>query len=140
MAVDLASQNSFDGTSVDFFTSIENAIGSVLADNLFGSSGNNSFEGLGGNDVFTGNGGDDTFRFLASGTGNDTITDFDSNPAGGQDLIDVSGRGFTAGSIGSAILVTSISAGANTLVTIGADTIVLTGVSSATVTATDFIF
>jgi Ca2+-binding RTX toxin-like protein len=111
---------------------------SGLNDILFGTTGNNVFEGLAGDDILVGNFGDDTFRFLSAGTGNDVITDFDADPIGGQDLIDVSGRGFTAASIGSAILIST--AGADTFVTIGTDHIRLIGVATANITATDFIF
>ncbi|NOU06654.1 MAG: hypothetical protein HOO99_10790, partial [Hyphomicrobiaceae bacterium] len=63
--------------------------------------------------------------------------DFDSDAVGGQDKIDLSGRGFTAASLGSAIV---ISGTTTTVITIGADTITLNGVASSTLSATDFVF
>ena len=82
-------------------------------------------------------GGNDSIKF-AAGSGVNSVLGFDADPTGGQDLIDVSGRGFSAGSIGTSILISA--SGSDTLVTIGADTIRLFGVASANVTATDFVF
>ncbi|NOU07056.1 MAG: calcium-binding protein, partial [Hyphomicrobiaceae bacterium] len=137
VTIDLAGQTSYDGASVDFFNSIENGTGSALGDVLFGSTGANILEGLAGGDTLIGNGGDDIFRFASAGTGADTITDFDSDPVGGQDLIDLSGRGFTAASLGGAIV---ISGTTTSVITIGTDTITLNGVASSSISATDFIF
>lgn len=74
--------NTNDGT--DILTSIENIIGSAYNDTLAGDAGVNTINGregsdrlLGseGNDILTGGAGSDIF-ILASGSGNDTITDF----------------------------------------------------------------
>jgi len=92
-----------------------------------------------GNDILDlRTGGNDFIRYGAAGSHADTVLGFDADPTGGQDLIDVSGRGFSAGSIGTSILIGT--SGADTLVTIGADAIRLLGVSSANVTAADFLF
>jgi Ca2+-binding RTX toxin-like protein len=94
-------------------------------DTLIGGAGNDSLTGGAGNDFFT---------FLA-GFGQDTITDFDSNPAGGQDIIDLSAFHTAFGSI------TVANAGGGTLITVTAgNTITLSGVNRNTIDATDFRF
>ena len=79
-------------------------------DTLNGGAGDDSLNGDAGDDVLTGDGGVDTFNggvgddMLVGGAGNDLfvfqagfgddrITSFDSNPTGGQDLIDLSAYG-----------------------------------------------
>jgi Ca2+-binding RTX toxin-like protein len=140
----------YDGATLGVGNKLDNIISgksSNVAVSLNGAAGNDLIIGSNqsgdilvggsGNDRLFGMGGDDRFRFLA-GSGADQIHGFDSVPAGGQDLIDVSGRGFAAASIGGAIIISTI--GADTLVTIGADTIRLFGVDAASVTAGDFVF
>jgi serralysin len=127
---------------------------------LFGHIGPTAvtLDGAGGNDYLLGNaasgdvliggagddqldlrqGGNDRVRYAAAGSNADTVFGFDADAVGGQDLIDVSGRGFTGGSIGSAITIAA--SGADTVVTIGADTIRLFGVAVGDVTAADFVF
>jgi Ca2+-binding RTX toxin-like protein len=61
--VDLEAQNSWDGTSMDFLSSIENVIGSAFADGLSGNSLDNIFEGNGGVDAIVGHGGSDTVSY-----------------------------------------------------------------------------
>ena len=107
-----------------------------LLDSAF--SGDVLAGGIGDDTLDLRTGGNDFIKYAAAGTGNDTVIGFDADPAGGQDLIDVSGRGFSTGSIGSTIFIGA--AGADTLVTIGADAIRILGVSSANVTAADFLF
>ena len=51
-------------------------VGSSLGDSLDGAAGDDAIEGLGGDDLLTGGAGADQFVF-ASGSGNDTITDFE---------------------------------------------------------------
>ncbi|GJD54962.1 matrixin family metalloprotease [Methylobacterium dankookense] len=68
--IDLAAQQSYNGTSGDLFGSIENAIGSQYSDGLItGSTG--VYRGLGGNDAFlaSANG-----SLLDGGAGNDTVS------------------------------------------------------------------
>jgi Ca2+-binding RTX toxin-like protein len=110
--------------------------GAAGADYIVGSAYDDVIAGGIGNDNMVGNGGNDGYLF-AAGSGNDTIQDFDSDPVNGQDFIDVSGRGFSAASIGGAIV---ISGNTSAVVTIGADIIVLTGVNASTISASDFHF
>ena len=86
-----------------------------------------------GNDTLTGGTGNERSSF-AAGFGNDTITDFDAAPAGGQDHIDLSAFGITFADL----TVTAVAGG--TQVAFGADTIVLQGVNVAAISATDFNF
>jgi microcystin-dependent protein/Ca2+-binding RTX toxin-like protein len=51
-------------------TSVENAIGSSVADELYGNTANNTFNGGAGADILQGRGGGDT---LTGGTGSDTF-------------------------------------------------------------------
>ncbi|GJE19575.1 hypothetical protein AIGOOFII_4326 [Methylobacterium marchantiae] len=73
---------------------------------------------------------------FTSGFGSDRIVGFDADPAGGQDIIELSGLGITGANFASEVSITQ--AGANTTVMIGADTILLLGVNATTVTQTDF--
>jgi Ca2+-binding RTX toxin-like protein len=65
-------------------------------DNLFGGTPDDVLIGGLGNDTFTGGGGKDVFKYLASGFGNDIITDFGASPNNNQDLIDFRGSGATS--------------------------------------------
>jgi hypothetical protein len=84
--------------------------------------------------------GADTFVY-AAGAGNDTISDFDADAASGQDLIDITAFGITAGDFGARVTITDL--GASTLVTIdGSVTITLTGVTGDgdnIITSADFL-
>ena len=72
--------------------------GSSAIDFLVGNGNNDTLNGGTGSDTLTGSGGNDTFVFsTALGAGNvDAITDFDANPMGGQDHIQLSSTIFTA--------------------------------------------
>jgi hypothetical protein len=85
-----------------------------------------------------GGAGNDVFVF-APGFGNDRIINFDANPAGGQDLIDITAFGITAATFGDRVVIADV--GADTLVTIdGTDTIRFVGIGNAnTITQTDFL-
>ena len=74
-------------------------IGRAGTDTLNGGIGNDTLEGGGGNDTMNGGNDNDTFRYLtvAGGFGADTITGFDANPNGGQDVINLAGLGINAG-------------------------------------------
>ena len=127
------------------------------ADNvLTGNNGANLLQGMDGNDTLIGNGGNDTliggtgddsmeggtgndiFRFF-DGFGHDSIIGFDSNPLDGQDLLNISPLGVTAGNFFDNVFITA-DAG-NTLISFMGitDTITLVGVNSATVTQQDFV-
>jgi parallel beta-helix repeat protein len=114
------------------------------ADSLFGGAGIDTLIGGTGNDRFTGGAGDDVFRYDTSGNmGADIITDFDSNPVGGQDVIDISGRWYTAAQIGTAITV--VASGTNTIVTfvtgtLAGTSITLNATTPSSITASDFVF
>ena len=112
--------------------------GGANDDALNGGAGKDTLVGGTGSDQLTGGSGNDTFVF-AEGFGNDRITDFDANPNGGQDLLDLSAFGITAATFASRVVITDI--GAATLVAIDAvATITLIGVGNAsTVTAQDFL-
>ena len=73
------------GTSTNF-----TVIGTVGANRLETSEGNDIIESLGGSDTLIGNGGSDTFIFNIGENGTDTITDFDLTEG---DKIDLSSYG-----------------------------------------------
>jgi len=117
--------------------------GGVGNDTVDGGAGDDRLIGGLGNDSLTGGTGNDVFVFHAS-FGNDVITDFDANPTGGQDLIDVSALGVT--NFTTQVLITTgqfDGVGAiDTLVTIGAHHITLlnvTGVGANIINQQDFI-
>jgi len=126
-----------------------NALANVITD---AGGGNNVLSGLGGadtmlgavgNDTMSGGTGNDMFVF-GPGFGNDVITDFDANPTGGQDLLDVSALGIT--DFAAQVVITTgqfDGVGAiDTQVTIGAHHITLlnvTGVGANIINQQDFI-
>jgi Ca2+-binding RTX toxin-like protein len=136
------------GTEIEFLTANAGSTGLALTGNDFantiqGGSGNDvlranagddTITGGAGNDTMSGGAGNDVFKFL-TGFGHDFITDFDSNPLGGQDLLDISALGITAATFASAV---TISGGATALITIGSDSIRLNAVNQTTVDMTDF--
>jgi len=89
--------------------------GGIGVDTLSGGAGNDTLIGGSGNDNLTGGTGLDRFVFGIGG-GRDTVTDFDANPNGGQDVLDISAYGFNATSF--ATQVTVATAGGTTTVTI----------------------
>ena len=124
----------------------DNLIGGTGNDIMRGDEGNDTLDGGGGDDAYyggigddmlVGGSGNDTFYFEL-GFGNDTISSFDSNPTGGQDMIDLTALniGVFSGP-GAEVLIAQ--SGANTLITIGSDTITLLGVAANTITEADFI-
>ncbi|WP_199824618.1 calcium-binding protein, partial [Metapseudomonas resinovorans] len=102
--------------------------GNALNNSMLGGSGNDILVGAAGNDFLNGGLGNDTFQF-GVGFGQDTIIGFDANPAGGQDLLDVTGLGITAANFALSLAITDL--GADTRITIGANSITLVGVSDA---------
>jgi Ca2+-binding RTX toxin-like protein len=101
---------------------------------LRGNAGDDTIIGGAGNDIMSGGPGNDAFRFLP-GFGHDFINDFDSNPLGGQDLLDITALGITAATFASAV---TISGGTDALITIGSDSVRLHAVNQSTVDMTDF--
>ena len=105
-----------------------NGTGNALANTITGNVANN---------VLSGGPGNDTFVF-APGFGNDTVQDFDFDPVGGQDLLDISALGVTAATYAGSIVITDL--GVDLRISIGADSIVLTNVAdTAAITQADFI-
>jgi len=145
-------------SATDLLNSIENASGGQGNDAITGSGSNNTLDGRSGNDVIaggrgadtiigglgndtlTGGPGTDTFVFKPH-FGNDRITDFDADPTGGQDLLDLSSFGITAQSFASRVTVTDL--GSDLLVTIDHDpgqTIRLQNIANASaLTTQDFL-
>ena len=116
------------GAGQDYIT------GSVYDDTLIGGTGNDQID--------LRNGGHDTIVYTQAGFGRDTVYGFDPNAGAGQDLIDVSGRGFTAANVGtsanSAIRLLGFNGG--TIVYMGVDQINLVGVNPSLITAANFKF
>ncbi|MDB5793240.1 MAG: Hemolysin-type calcium-binding region [Massilia sp.] len=109
-------------------------------DTLRGMDGNDRLEGGAGNDSLQGGNGNDIFVFGAAGFGTDTIAGgFDFDPAGGQDLLDISGLGITAANFGTSVTIADL--GANLQVTIGlAGSFVIQGVGEVgLLTIDDFL-
>ena len=119
---------------------MENVVGSDFADMLIGNEGDNRLDGGRGNDLLNGGGGADRFAF-APGFGNDRIEDFNAEPAGGQDFLDISAFGVTADDFRGLVTITDV--GTDALVTINGDpnqTILLAGIGNAlTITQQDFV-
>lgn len=144
-----------DETGRDWLRNIENAIGGSgedeirgnrLANRLEGGDGDDRIDGGRGNDWLNGGAGDDRLRggpgedtfVFASDFGDDRIRDFDANPPGGQDLLDISALGITADTFDALVEITD--AGRDTLITINDNTITLLGINdAASVTILDFL-
>jgi Ca2+-binding RTX toxin-like protein len=115
-------------------------IGGLGNDTLNGEGGNDTLNGGLGTDTLTGGVGNDVFVVDASpALGDDTITDFDANPVGGQDLLDISARGITASTFAAQVSITA--EGLGTRIDFLGDAFThfhLSGVTAATITAADF--
>lgn len=85
VSVDLAIGGVSGGAGNDTLISIENLIGSAFDDTLSGDGFANTLAGGIGNDILTGGDGADVFKFLTTGEGVDSLTDFTS----GSDRIEV---------------------------------------------------
>ena len=141
--------NTLNGAGGDD-TLIGGGVGDVLNggandDTLLGGGGNDTLNGDAGNDILVGGagidsmnggGGNDLFEFTA-GFGNDVISGFDSNPVGGQDLLDISAYGFDAAAFAANVLISG--SATNTTIMIGADLIVLVGTNVNSVNQSDFL-
>jgi Ca2+-binding RTX toxin-like protein len=139
----LAYAGDYDG--IARFTMAGNDLANALtggngSDRISGSGGDDTLRGLEGDDRLTGGWGSDTFVF-APDFGNDVITDFDANPAGGQDHLDISAFAVTSATFTARVTIADL--GADTLVTIdgGAEqSILLAGiVDPSAVTRDDFL-
>jgi len=110
-------------------------------DRLLGNGGDDVLVGGVGNDVMTGGSGNDTFVF-ANTSDSDRILDFDADPSGGQDLLDVSAFGWTdfTDMINDGTTITD--SGSNVVIDFGgsAAQVELVGVSSADLNGDDFLF
>jgi Ca2+-binding RTX toxin-like protein len=106
-------------------------------DTLYGNLGDDILEGGGGNDEIYGGGGNDTIVF-GKFAGNDTVYAFDSNPTGGQDLIDISGLDLSSETFTANVTISATEGGALVSLLSG-DTLFLKGVTASTVTISDFI-
>jgi Ca2+-binding RTX toxin-like protein len=117
-------------------TTALNLTGNEFGQTIHGTFGANVIAGREGNDSLFGFAGDDRFVF-AAGFGQDRIMDFDADPAGGQDKIDLAAYGMTNAMFANSVSITV--SGADTLVTIGADVIRLVGVPTPSVDINDFL-
>jgi hypothetical protein len=86
-------------------------------------------------------GGNDTINFAGGAIGSDSLANFDADPTGGQDLIDLRIFGITSASYSTSV--TAVQSGANTMVTVDVGgvlgTIRLNGINVALIDETDFI-
>jgi Ca2+-binding RTX toxin-like protein len=105
-------------------------------DTLIGGGGNDTLNGGAGNDTLNGGGGSDRFVFEA-GFGSDIVVDFDENPAGGQDLLDISTLGINASNFAAQVAIAQV--GADVVVTINGQTITLQNETLANITIQDFV-
>jgi Ca2+-binding RTX toxin-like protein len=114
-------------------------IGGAGTDTLNGGTGVDTIEGGADNDSMSGGAGNDFFRFLTGGFGADIINDFDADPVGGQDLLDVRALGITAANFAARVTIAK-AAGGGALVTIaGQGSIRIAGVTAANLTVSDFL-
>jgi Ca2+-binding RTX toxin-like protein len=142
--IENANEGSDTVISIISYTLPENVEKLVLsgasAVNGYGNDLANTITGNVANNILDGGGGLDTFTFILS-FGNDTINGFDADPAGGQDLLNISAFGITSTDFASRVKIADV--GADTLVTIDgnpAQTIRLVGIDSAAmVTQADFL-
>jgi Ca2+-binding RTX toxin-like protein len=140
------SGNSLDNTitggagndTLDGGAGVDILFGGAGNDTLLGGGGNDRLTGGAGNDTLNGGAGDDIFLFTAAGFGADHILNFDANPAGGQDLLDISGLGITAANFSAQVHI--LNSGPDVLVTIGSDSFLLEGIGNVnSVTVQDFL-
>ncbi|MBI4933097.1 MAG: choice-of-anchor D domain-containing protein [Actinobacteria bacterium] len=108
--------------------------GGAANDTLVGNGGGDTIRGGGGNDTITPSAGNDTVVF-APGDGSDRINGFDSNPTGGQDILNLSALGLTLANFGT-VSITTVAG--NTVISFAGVTITLVGVAPATISSADF--
>jgi Ca2+-binding RTX toxin-like protein len=134
----------------------DTVIGDNGNDALSGGNGNDILDGGNGIDVLNGGAGDDALNsgkgddilVFQPGFGNDTVTEFDPGPPGGQDKMDISAFSITAAIFGSHVAIALVDTDANgtmdsTRVTVdGTNSILLLGVDGVgdnVITSSDFI-
>lgn len=106
-------------------------------DTIYGLGGRDFIDGGAGDDTLSGGGGADWFQF-APGFGNDVITGFDANPAGGQDKIIVAPLGVTRATFEERVSI--IDEGEDTRIAIDdTSSILLKNVDHQLVTINDFV-
>ncbi|HWV22207.1 MAG TPA: peroxidase family protein [Devosia sp.] len=111
-------------------------------DTLNGGFGNDTVIGGEGDDTITVSDGNDTLRYSANGFGADTVTGFDADAAGGQDLIDLSGMGITAANFAARVTIADVTGPNAALITVDGGTggtIRLNGVAAASLSQADFV-
>ncbi len=112
--------------------------GGMDNDRISGGAGRDVVNGGYGDDTMSGGAGSDMFVFR-SGSGRDIVTDFDANPAGGQDLLVLRDMGITEGNFAQHVRI--LNAGADTLVVVDGQHISLAGVADHhSITVDDFRF
>ncbi|NNG24693.1 peroxidase family protein [Telluria aromaticivorans] len=121
------------GNALDNFLS-----GGIGNDTLRGMDGNDRLDGGAGDDILMGQGGDDIFVFTQYAFGADTISGFDANPDGGQDLIDLSALGITAANFDAKVVMTTFGSDLSIQI-VGGGTMTLQNVAGGSVTMADFI-
>jgi Ca2+-binding RTX toxin-like protein len=137
--VNLTSVGLGGDAQADIYNTIENVIGSALADTLTGDAnanvleggaGNDRLDGGVGNDTLIGGTGNDTFVFR-SAFGRDTITDFTA----GEDVLELHGHFLNA----NAALAAATQTGTDVTITIDATTsIILQNIALSNLHASDF--
>jgi Ca2+-binding RTX toxin-like protein len=122
--------NFFAGTNnVDRYTGTAGSDvmnGLAGADVINGGAGDDTINGGAAGDTLTGGIGSDLFVYNAANFGADLISDFDATPAGGQDLIDLTGLGVTAADFNTRVRY--VLSGGTVLITVS-----LNGVSQGTI-------
>jgi Ca2+-binding RTX toxin-like protein len=117
-----------------------NIVGNNLANSLLGDGGADVLTGGGGNDTLSGGGALDVFVFTPD-FGADRVSDFDYNPTGGQDLLDLTAFGITAMTFASRVSLTDL--GSDIVVTVDSNatqTIRLANAQSlSNITSQDFL-
>ena len=68
---------------------VDNVFGGNGKDVILGGSGDDALDGGWGNDTITGGVGNDTIRYTSTLDGHDVILDFDGDPTGGQDVLNM---------------------------------------------------
>ena len=110
-------------------------------DRLVGGGGDDRLDGGADDDVLVGGAGNDVFVF-DSGSGIDRVNDFDADPTGGQDLIDVSAFAWTSFSEMISAGTTITDEGNKAVIDFGGSTaaVEVAGVAAADLTEDDFLF